>query len=283
MSMLPNVRPRVEVAPTAILAFEDTAFANAMGVIVQRLGWSAHVVHDGEAALQLALARRPVAILADLRMPRRSGVELCSVLRRDPELAEVPIVLMATAHTEAERVEVLSAGGDELLVRPLATEPLIALLRRLVARASDAERHRRRATDLERDLSRLEADARRARETAVHEHDLRTLVAGVADGLLRTVDLEALDDHVRRAVLDQVDHARLEDAPALALLALDVTEQRQAEAHSLSTSPESSLIFTCMAALDWLTLSPVTESLLSRSAIRRFAWARSASSRTVCW
>lgn len=198
--MLPNVRPRVERVPTAILAFEDPVFANAMGAVVQRLGWSAHVVHDGEAALQLALARRPVAILADLRMPRRSGVELCSVLRRDPELAEVPIVLLAAAYTEAERVEVLSSGGDELLVRPLASESLVALLQRLVARASDAERHRRRATDLERDLSRLEADARRARETAVHEHELRTLVAGVADGLLRTVDLEALDARVLREV-----------------------------------------------------------------------------------
>ncbi len=200
MTSLPNARPRVESAPTAILAFKDSAFANALGGLVQRLGWSVRVVHDGEAALQMALHQRPIAILADLRLPRRDGVELCSVLRRDPELAEVPVVLMSGAFTEAERIEVLAAGGDALLEKPLVAEPLLAQLRRLVARATEADRHRRRAGELERDVVRLEADARRARETAVHEHDLRTLVSGVADGLLRTVDLEALDARVLREV-----------------------------------------------------------------------------------
>ena len=50
-----------------------------------------------------------------------------------------------------------------------------------------------------------------------HNYYLEVTVAGAPDARTgMAVDLEALDDHVRRAVLDQVDHARLEDAPALA-------------------------------------------------------------------
>jgi len=50
-----------------------------------------------------------------------------------------------------------------------------------------------------------------------HNYYLEVTVAGVPDARTgMAVDLEALDDHVRRAVLDQVDHAKLEDAPALA-------------------------------------------------------------------
>jgi DNA-binding response OmpR family regulator len=200
MTTSPNLRPRVEVPPTVILALEDHREANLLGFQMQRLGWTARVAQDGEAALQMALSQRPLAILADLRLPRRNGLELCSVLRRDPELAEVPILLFSGTFTEEERIEVLRAGGDEVLQKPFSNEALFALLRRLIARATEAERHRRRALELERDLARSEADARRARETAVHEHDLRTLVAGVADGLLRTVDLEALDARVLREV-----------------------------------------------------------------------------------
>lgn len=200
MTLPANGRPRVETPPTVILAFEDHHEANLLGFQMQRLGWTARVAHDGEAALQMALAQRPIAILADLRLQRRSGLELCAVLRRDPELAEVPVLLLSPAFTEEERIEVLRAGGDEVLRKPLTNDALFALLHRLIARATEAERHRRRALELERDQIRLEADARRARETAVHEHDLRTLVAGVADGLLRTVDLDALDARVLREV-----------------------------------------------------------------------------------
>jgi 6-pyruvoyltetrahydropterin/6-carboxytetrahydropterin synthase len=50
-----------------------------------------------------------------------------------------------------------------------------------------------------------------------HNYYLEVTVAGVPDARTgMAVDLEALDGHVRRAVLDQVDHAKLEDAPALA-------------------------------------------------------------------
>jgi 6-pyruvoyltetrahydropterin/6-carboxytetrahydropterin synthase len=49
-----------------------------------------------------------------------------------------------------------------------------------------------------------------------HNYYLEVTVTGEPDARTgMAVDLEALDDHVRRAVLDQVDHARLEDAPAL--------------------------------------------------------------------
>jgi 6-pyruvoyltetrahydropterin/6-carboxytetrahydropterin synthase len=50
-----------------------------------------------------------------------------------------------------------------------------------------------------------------------HNYYLEVTVTGAADARTgMAVDLEALDDHVRRALLDQVDHARLEDVPALA-------------------------------------------------------------------
>jgi 6-pyruvoyltetrahydropterin/6-carboxytetrahydropterin synthase len=50
-----------------------------------------------------------------------------------------------------------------------------------------------------------------------HNYYLEVTVAGVPDDRTgMAVDLEAIDGHVQRAVLDQVDHARLEDAPALA-------------------------------------------------------------------
>jgi 6-pyruvoyltetrahydropterin/6-carboxytetrahydropterin synthase len=50
-----------------------------------------------------------------------------------------------------------------------------------------------------------------------HNYYLEVTVAGVPDARTgMAVDLEALDDHVRRTVLDQVDHAKLEDARALA-------------------------------------------------------------------
>jgi hypothetical protein len=109
---------------------------------------------------------------------------------------DVPILLVSASVDPATRIEALQQGADEVLAKPFDPEEVVARLERWLVRAEEVQRLRRQSLELERDRARLEADARRARETAVHEHDLRALVASVSESLLRTVDVEALDARI---------------------------------------------------------------------------------------
>lgn len=95
-------------------------------------GFSVDVAADGEAAVDYALAAPYDAIVLDVLLPRKNGLEVCSELRRRG--VRTPI-LMLTARGEVEqRVEGLDAGADDYLVKPFSFAELLARLRALLRR-----------------------------------------------------------------------------------------------------------------------------------------------------
>ncbi len=82
-----------------------------------------HQALDGAEAFRL-IDRNTDLVLTDWNMPRMDGLELVKKIREDPELQEVPIV-MITSHGESRKVmEALSAGVDDFIVKPLKREVL---------------------------------------------------------------------------------------------------------------------------------------------------------------
>jgi len=87
---------------------------------------------DGVEALALARRLRPDLILLDVHMPRLDGLEACRQIRRDPALAQTPIVRLTAAGQEADRARGREAGADEYLTKPFSPLALLALVEALV-------------------------------------------------------------------------------------------------------------------------------------------------------
>lgn len=87
---------------------------------------------DGVEALALARRVRPDLILLDVHMPRLDGLEACRQIRRDPALAQTPIVMLTAAGQEADRARGREAGADEYLTKPFSPLALLALVEALV-------------------------------------------------------------------------------------------------------------------------------------------------------
>jgi PAS domain S-box-containing protein len=83
-------------------------------------------VPDGEAALAAARAHPPDLVLSDIMMPKLDGVGLLRALRADPELREIPVILLSARAGEESRVEGLEVGADDYLVKPFSARELIA-------------------------------------------------------------------------------------------------------------------------------------------------------------
>ncbi|MGH8597879.1 MAG: response regulator, partial [Gammaproteobacteria bacterium] len=99
---------------------------------------------DGQAALEAARRAIPDLIVADVMMPRMDGFVLLRTLRADPELRDVPTILLSARAGEEAVIEGLDAMADEYLVKPFSARELIARvgaqlqlarLRRLAAEA----------------------------------------------------------------------------------------------------------------------------------------------------
>jgi putative two-component system response regulator len=106
-----------------------------MGLLERLLepeGYLVMKASDGEHALTLMSHMHPDVILADVRMPKVDGFELCRRLKADPVTRLIPIVLMTAGTAVDDRMQAIEAGADDFLVKPIDPTELRARIRSLL-------------------------------------------------------------------------------------------------------------------------------------------------------
>jgi two-component system, OmpR family, KDP operon response regulator KdpE len=91
---------------------------------------------DGEEALDKAAAELPDAVILDINMPRKSGLEVCKQLR---EWSKVPIIMLSVRDAERDKVAALDLGADDYLTKPFGTDELLARLRVALRHANQGD------------------------------------------------------------------------------------------------------------------------------------------------
>ena len=91
----------------------------------------------GTEAFTLARAKRPALIILDVRIPDLNGVEVCQLIRADPELRETPIIMVTSAGTESERRAGLEAGANRYLTKPFSPTQLLDAVEQLLRQRQD--------------------------------------------------------------------------------------------------------------------------------------------------
>ena len=122
--------PRVQ----RILVADDSPVTRELLVeIVRSAGFQVESAEDGAAALRSIVAAPPDLVLTDLEMPELDGIGLTRAVRADPNLHDLPVVLITTRGSDVDRRACLAAGADAFLDKSRFDEgALIELLRRLL-------------------------------------------------------------------------------------------------------------------------------------------------------
>ena len=114
----------------SILLVDDSGlFRGAAEEVLRRTGCETLNALSGTEALDIARRSRPQMIVVKASMARMTGLDLCRVLKADPEFAKTPIVVVALAGTEDEARR---AGADAVLPLPLDPEAFFAVIRRFL-------------------------------------------------------------------------------------------------------------------------------------------------------
>jgi DNA-binding response OmpR family regulator len=83
---------------------------------------------DGDQALRLLYVHRPVAAILDVNMPGRDGLRLTRIIRSDPSLAGVTVLLLTNNTAQADQLAGIAAGADYYVAKPFAPLALLRLL-----------------------------------------------------------------------------------------------------------------------------------------------------------
>lgn len=87
-------------------------------------GWVVDGVTDGREALAKAISHRPAAVVTETRVPRLDGLELCRLLRSDPDTQQIPILVVTGDAEERRLAAAKAAGADRVLLKPCLPDEL---------------------------------------------------------------------------------------------------------------------------------------------------------------
>ncbi len=94
---------------------------------------------DGEQAIEKIKEHDFDLILLDLMLPKIDGITLTKLLRKNPETAKIPIIMLTAKSTEIDKVVGLEVGADDYITKPFSIRELIARVKALLRRSTASD------------------------------------------------------------------------------------------------------------------------------------------------
>lgn len=171
--------------PKVLIVDDEPAGREALESILMTQNYTLAFAANGREALAKAKELLPDVILLDVMMPDLDGYEICQRLRADPDLAEVPVVMVTALDDRASRLQGIEAGVDDFVTKPIDR----AELRARVKTITRLNRYR----SLQQERAKLELQLQ-------HLNALRTIDMAITTSL----DMRITLDTVIRQVITQL-------------------------------------------------------------------------------
>jgi two-component system phosphate regulon response regulator PhoB len=137
-----------------LLVEDDSALVELLVYHFEREEFDVRHTPDGEEALLMARESVPDLVLLDWMLESLSGIEVCRRLRRIPETANVPIIMLTARGEEADRIRGFETGADDYVTKPFSPRELVARVLAVLRRVRPALAGERLAyDDIEMDVS----------------------------------------------------------------------------------------------------------------------------------
>jgi CheY-like chemotaxis protein/KaiC/GvpD/RAD55 family RecA-like ATPase len=117
-----------------LLADDEKNIRELGGKLLREAGYKVVIASNGNEAIEKALAERPDLVITDVKMPEKTGFEVCKALRSDPVLSNVPILILSALGDEYNKITGFEGGADDYLTKPFKPEILKERISMLLAK-----------------------------------------------------------------------------------------------------------------------------------------------------
>ncbi len=125
---------RIRAARERILVVDDSApVRRLVSDSLARQGFAVTTAKNGKEGYEKAVATRPDLVITDYDMPEWSGFQLVHALKKNPETADIPVMMLTARHGERDRAKMRAVGLSSYLVKPFSADKCVAVVERLLA------------------------------------------------------------------------------------------------------------------------------------------------------
>ena len=113
-------------AATLLIVDDDSSACDGLRSIFESAGHKTITASDAPAALRLLRERSCDLVMLDVELPEIDGLALCRLVRAQPALRQLPVVIFSASDSEGRKVEAFTAGADDYIVKPSTPGELLS-------------------------------------------------------------------------------------------------------------------------------------------------------------
>lgn len=122
-----------ESIPTIQIVEDSLTQAKRLERLLRENGYDVSVARNGAMGLEMAGKVRPTVIITDVMMPEMDGYEMCRKIKDDPNLKDIPVIILTSLSDPGDVIKGLQSGADNFLTKPYEDEHLLRRLQHVLA------------------------------------------------------------------------------------------------------------------------------------------------------
>lgn len=122
-----------------VLVEDETNIAEAIRFLLGREGWRVEMLANGTSAVEVIRNGMPDLVVLDVMLPGKSGFEILSELRADPDCMHLPVLMLTARGQSRDREMAERAGVSRFMTKPFANSELLAAVSELTSPPASAE------------------------------------------------------------------------------------------------------------------------------------------------
>jgi signal transduction histidine kinase len=103
---------------TILVVDDEVVTRKALAALIKKPNYRVEMAEDGIQGIEMARQFNPDVILLDVMMPRMNGYDVCKHIRADPQIGEVPIIMITALDDREAKLDGLMVGADDFLTKP---------------------------------------------------------------------------------------------------------------------------------------------------------------------
>lgn len=122
-----------------LIADDEPDILEIISFNLEKEGFVVYTATDGNDAINKAQKMLPDLIILDVMMPHKTGIEVCAILRQQPQLKETPIIILTALSDEQTHIKGLESGADDFVNKPISPKVLVSRVNSLFRRTKNID------------------------------------------------------------------------------------------------------------------------------------------------
>jgi two-component system, OmpR family, phosphate regulon response regulator PhoB len=122
------------MSATVLIVEDEKSISTLLKYNLEKEGYTIIISQNGEDGIEQVKKNLPDLVILDWMLPDLSGIAVCDLIKREPRLKSIPVIMLTAKSEETDKIRGFETGADDYVTKPFSTKELVLRVQALLKR-----------------------------------------------------------------------------------------------------------------------------------------------------